>query len=116
MEGLNKIISFVLGLVVVIVFYAVVTGKLDLKSKLTKTTKSQTISGVSSDQTTPTPTKTTTSGSVNSVKTATNSYGSYKTNGKTTSIPSTGLPVLFIPSLLGAAIGGSFLKKVGKKS
>ena len=89
MEGLNKIISFVLGLVVVIVFFAVVTGKLDLKSKLTKTTKSQTISGVSSDQTTPTPTKTTTS---------------------------TGLPVLFIPSLLGAAIGGSFLKKVGKKS
>ncbi|KKP85701.1 MAG: hypothetical protein UR89_C0045G0003 [Candidatus Roizmanbacteria bacterium GW2011_GWA2_35_8] len=116
MEGLNKIISFVLGLVVVIVFFAVVTGKLDLKSKLSKTTKSQTPSGISGDQITPTPTKTTTSSATSNVKTVTNSYGSYKTNGKTTTIPSTGLPTLFIPSLLGAMIGGSFLKKAGKRS
>ena len=33
MDSFNKVISFVLGLVVVLVFFAVVTGKINLKAK-----------------------------------------------------------------------------------
>jgi len=114
MEGFNKIISFVLGLVVVIVFFAVVTKKIDLKNlgKTNKNTTATTKSVVS-----PTP--------VSSIKidenpqVNINNSNSYKTIGKTTSpksIPSTGLPTIFIPLLFSGVIGGSLLKKTGKKS
>jgi len=45
----------------------------------------------------------------------------YKQNNQTSqysnakSIPSTGLPTLFIPILFSGLVGGSFLRKAGKK-
>lgn len=110
MDSFNKIISFVLGLVVVIVFFAVITGRINFRKGLPSLTGSPTAT-VTPTQTVsknPTPAPKTTA-------TATNNYGSYKTNGKTTTIPATGLPTLFIPSLLAAAAGGAFLRKTGRK-
>ncbi|PJA55225.1 hypothetical protein CO165_04710, partial [Candidatus Roizmanbacteria bacterium CG_4_9_14_3_um_filter_33_18] len=41
MDSFNKVISFVLGLIVVLVFFAVVTGKINLKSKTSTTSTSK---------------------------------------------------------------------------
>lgn len=106
MDGFNRIISFVLGLVVVIVFFAVVTGRINFKGGLPKLTGA-TATPTKSASTTPTP--------ISKIVIPTGSYGSYKNNGKATSIPATGLPTLFVPSLIAGALGGAFLRKTGKK-
>jgi hypothetical protein len=108
MESFNKVISFILGLVVVIVFFAVISGKLNLskiKTSISKGTK-------------PTPKLSPSPTPISTVKipsvTTTNNYGSYNAAGKTTGasqIPSTGLPVFFIPSLLAGVLGGNLLRK-----
>lgn len=113
MDSFNKVISFILGLVVVLVFVAVITGKINFKKGL------PTLANVT-PTVTPSPTKTPSSKvSINPTMSAgSGSYTSYNNSGKTTTpskIPSTGLPTLFIPSLLAAATGGSFLRKTGKK-
>ncbi|MCL4363635.1 hypothetical protein M1328_00140 [Patescibacteria group bacterium] len=115
MDSFNRIVSFVLGLVVVLVFFAVVTGKLKLPGKL---------AGIAAKPT-PTPTKSINPTPASSLTVNGNSQtaplGSYyksqtgNTANKTASIPSTGLPTLFIPSLLAGGLGGSFLRKSGKK-
>lgn len=104
MEGLNKIISFILGLVVVIVFFAVVTGRINLKN----IGKKNTIATVSI---TPTPK------AISSIKITpiNNSYSSSTKSTSPSSIPSTGLPTIFIPTLLAGLFGGSMLRKTGKK-
>ncbi|MBI2641720.1 hypothetical protein HYW87_03960, partial [Candidatus Roizmanbacteria bacterium] len=52
MDNFNKILSFVLGLVVVIVFIAVITGRLNLRNRLAR------VSGVSpTPKQSPTPTR-----------------------------------------------------------
>lgn len=99
MDSFNKVISFVLGLVVVLVFLAVVTGKLNLKGKSTSTSNI-----------TPTPTQKPSSVTIN---TNTNENNVYSSTPK--SIPATGLPTLFIPMLLSGLVGGNFLRKSGKK-
>lgn len=105
MDSFNKIISFVLGLVVVIVFFAVVTGKINFKGGFPKLSKP-----------TPTPTQSVTPAPTTKAKiTPTGTYESYKSGGKTTSIPATGLPTLFIPTLLAGAASGIFLRNTGKK-
>jgi hypothetical protein len=123
MDSFNKVISFVLGLVVVIVFFLVVTGKINLKGKLgstpatnSKTTGFFNFGGSSVTPTlTPTPTQSTSSASNGTV----NSNNTYNQTGKTVktskTIPSTGLPTLFIPILFSGLAGGSFLSKSGKK-
>jgi len=111
MDNLNKTISFVLGLVVVLVFLAVITGRLNLKGKLPvfsgKTTSvSPTPSPSSQPTSQPTPQPTAMVG-----------YNNYKTtSGKTPgSIPATGSPTLLLPILLSGLSGGFFLKrKAGK--
>lgn len=116
MDGLNKIISFILGLVVVIVFFAVVTGKISFKKGVPIFSATATLSG------TPTPTPASGSaGKVTSIKISESPTSSNKivfTNNTSTtkSIPSTGLPLFFIPSLLASAGAGAFLRKTGKKS
>jgi hypothetical protein len=112
MDSFNKIISFVLGLVVVIVFFAVITGRINFRKGLPSlsTPLSVTPTQTPAGNKTMTPAPTQKAGS-----TVTNTYGSYKTDGKTTTIPATGLPTLFIPSLLAAAATGGFLRKIGKK-
>lgn len=115
MDSFNRVISFVLGLVVVLVFFAVVTGKLKLPGKFSspfaKTTPTPTpISTVKIDE----QTESGTGGSVlgNNYKAQTPT----KTPTKPGSIPATGLPTLFIPSLLAGGLGGAFLRKAGKKN
>lgn len=129
MDSFNKVISFVLGLVVVLVFFAVVTGKINLKGKLgttanitpTPTKTQQKNSGgffgfFKSNSPTPTPTQKPSSIVIN-----TNENNVYKQNNQLTqyptakSIPSTGLPTIFIPILFSGLAGGSFLRKAGKK-
>lgn len=128
MDSFNKVISFVLGLVVVLVFFSVVTGKINLKSKTNTTTAAKTTLTPAPTQKnsggffgffksdTPTPTPTINSLSSNSEGKGDNNV--YKQNTATSSaksIPSTGLPTLFIPMLISGLAGGSLLRKVGKK-
>ena len=129
MDSFNKVISFALGLVVVLVFFAVVTGKINLKSK-TSTVASNSILtptpvqkdnggffGLFKPKTTPTPTQKPTS----SITVNTSENNVYKQNNQTItssnakSIPSTGLPTIFIPMLFSGIAGGSLLRKAGKK-
>lgn len=108
MDSFNKIASFVLGLVVVIVFFAVVTGKIKLGKYTPSFAKKPTPSPSSSVVIENSNTKT---GTVNKSNTS-------KTNLYTTTpkkIPSTGVETIFIPSLLISALGGSFLRNTGKK-
>lgn len=125
MEQFNKIISFVLGLAVVIIFLLVATGKINLKGKLPL------LSGSSSSKTitpTPTPSKKTTAlnptysstggtqtkGGLYLSPTPSAAYHSYNSPGNVNSIPSTG-PELLLPMALAAFAGGSFLRRSGKK-
>ncbi len=98
MDNLNKIVSFVLGLVVVLVFLAIITGRLNLKNKIPLF--SGKVSPTSTVRITPTPT-----------------YGNYAMKqGKTPStIPSAGSPTILLPFLFSGLGGGFFLKKSGKK-
>jgi len=129
MDSFNKVISFILGLIVVMVFFAVVSGKINLKTNTTSisnTTLTPTPTQKSGGgffgffkSTSPTPTPT--QEPIPTVVTNTNGTNVYKQNTQTTqysnvkSIPSTGLPTLFIPMLLSGLIGGNILKKTGKK-
>ncbi|MCX7955558.1 MAG: hypothetical protein N2593_00385 [Patescibacteria group bacterium] len=119
MDNFNKLISFVLGLVIVIVFFAVVTGKINLGKRTTIFSKKTTITpspiskieinenktiinNKNKNQNTQTPTK--------------NNYyltSDQKTNPKT--IPATGISTFFIPSIFLVGASGWFLKKTGKK-
>ncbi len=111
MDNFNKVVSFVLGLVVVIVFFAVITGKLNLGKFTPSFAKKTTIS--------PTPKTTSTvvieENTSNNTNTKTTTYkvNNYLTNTK--SIPATGLPTFFIPSVFASGLAGFFLRKTGKK-
>lgn len=117
MDSFNKVISFVLGLVVVLVFFAVVTGKINLKSK-TSTTAQKNSSGFfglfKSAAPTPTPTFKPSPVTINTNTSGNNVYKQNTPNSTAKSIPSTGIPTLFIPILFTGLMGGSFLRKVGK--
>lgn len=127
MDSFNKVISFALGLVVVLVFFAVVTGKINLKSKTSTTAAKTTITPTPTQKnsggffgffksSTPTPTPTTKSTSSNTEETGDNNvYKQNTTTSSAKSIPSTGLPTLFIPMLISGLAGGSLLRKAGKK-
>ncbi|MGB9882946.1 MAG: hypothetical protein ACPLRN_00290 [Microgenomates group bacterium] len=108
MDSFNKVISFILGLVVVIVFFAVVTGKIKLPGKTTP---------LFGTKPTPTPeaVSTTTTNQQQTTSTTYNQYQTNKTISTAKKIPATGTPTFFIPSLLFGAVGGSFLRKAGKK-
>ncbi|MEK7109670.1 MAG: hypothetical protein AAB876_00455 [Patescibacteria group bacterium] len=117
MDSFNKVISFVLGLVVVLVFFAVVTGKINLKSKTSSTTASSSTGFFNFKKTTPTPTPTSTlkpSPVTINTNTSTGVNNVYKTS-TAKSIPSTGLPTIFVPLLFSGLVGGSLLRKAGKK-
>jgi hypothetical protein len=117
MDNLNKLISFALGLVVVIVLLAFLSGKINIGKKINilgdnKTTttptptpkKIITISNTNINQ--PTPTKTSEYHLYNSTSTTA------KTTTKTTKeIPSTGLPTIVIPLLFSAFGVGALLRK-----
>lgn len=108
MDNLNKTISFVLGLVVVLVFFAVISGRLNLKSNLPFIGKSAT----------PTPTqtqiKTTISGQNNQNPKEINSYKNSTVKTPLT-IPQTGSPTLLIPVLISGLGSGILLRRVKSK-
>ena len=116
MEQFNKVISFVLGLVVVVIFLAVATGKINLKGTpfLSK--------GATNIKITPSPTpkqnkfvlnQTPTTKNVSSIKANNPDYHTYN-GAPVSSIPSTG-PELLLPLAASSLIGGLFLKGKGKK-
>ena len=125
MDNVNKIISFILGLIVVIVFIAIVTGKFNL---------GKSIKSLSSAKVTPTVTP----AFIHPSTEATNSYvvtpavtkplttyptgskiSQYNSNGSGTqvggrnlsAIPNTGAPTFLIPLVLSMLAGGTFLRK-----
>ena len=103
MDSFNKIISFVLGLVVVVVFLAVISGRLNLGSKKASPT--------------PTPTPTVAGTSISKVtmsQTPINNYQNQHNAGKgVNTIPSTG-PELLFPLVFSSFLSGLYLKKTGK--
>lgn len=121
MDQFNKAISFFLGLVVVVVFLAIATGKINLKGKTlpflkgstvaitpTPTLKTKSIFSLnqtSSSQNKPTPTTSAT------YTTKQNSqYHKYEgTINTVTTIPSTG-PEFLLPLAIFSFFGGSFLR------
>ena len=123
MEQFNKVISFVLGLVVVVIFIAVATGKINLKGKLLPSS-----SGASSSKAvTPSPTRVPTitstlkqttltyqtKGGI-SASTDNTTYHNYGSVGNVSTIPNTG-PELLFPIATLAFMGGTFLHNRGKK-
>lgn len=105
MDTFNKTISFVLGLVVVLVFLAVVTGRLNLRSRLPLLSGKLPTPTMTNP---PLPTQT---------PTTINTYNKYQTNRekKPVIIPATGSPTALLPILFSGLFGGIFLKKITKK-
>lgn len=105
MDNLNKTVSFVLGLVVVLVFLAIITGRLNLKNKIPLF--SGKVSPTPAVKITPTSTKLVESNKEGST------YGNYATKqGKTpTTIPSTGSPTILLPLLFSGLGGGILLRR-----
>lgn len=115
MDSFNKVISFVLGLVVVLVFFAVVTGRLKLPGRLSTPFSKSTATSTP----TPTPISIVKIGDNSKESVLGNNYKAQITPTKTISrpgeIPATGLPTLFVPTLLTGAVGGFFLRRAGRK-
>jgi len=110
MENLNKVVSFALGLVVVVVFLAIISGKIDLRKKITGSSSVKPASSGFSLfglKPSPTPTLTPTPTKVPVTATTYNQYNSQKPK----TIPATGSPTILIPVLLSSLVGGLYLKK-----
>lgn len=104
MDNLNKSVSFILGLVVVLVFLAVLTGRLNLK-KLPILSKSEIVSPTPKMLTYPTPT--------HAVSVVNKTYQTTKT-ATPSSIPATGIPTFVLPTLISALIAGFGLRRAAK--
>lgn len=108
MDSFNRVISFILGLVVVIVFLGVVTGRINLKNKFPFISRSVTTTPTPSpsvkNNLSPTP--------ISTIKISNNNqnqnYNFYQTNSKTPkTIPATGSPteiLVLIPFLSGIGL------------
>ncbi len=120
MEQFNKVISFVLGLVVVVIFLAVATGKINLKGKALPFSKGAT---PTTSAITPTPSSKKTTLSLNQVQpvkkneTASSTtpkgsyeYHSYGVTNTPSNIPSTG-PELLLPLAFTSFIAGKYLNR-----
>ncbi len=104
MDSFNKIISFVLGLVVVVVFLAVITGKLNLRGRVPVLTKSTTPTTLP----TVTPTPISTLKILPTPREKTQSYNRYQKSPST--IPATGSPTIIVPFLFSLSGLGFFLR------
>jgi hypothetical protein len=111
MDQFNKVISFFLGLIVVVVFLAVATGKINLKGKKASTTPTPT----------PAATSTVTYKEISAPDTpapATRQDSQYRRyDGIVTTggaIPNTG-PEFLLSLIISSYLGGSFLKKMSEK-
>jgi hypothetical protein len=111
MDNFNKVLSFILGLVVVIVFFAVLTGRINLKKNFPLLNAKT--SPTPQAKITPTPVSAVTVSNSNAYSTqSTTSYNRYQTTNKTPStIPSTGSPTFFLPFFFSTLGAGIYLKK-----
>ncbi len=103
MENFNKVMSFVLGLIVVIVFFALLTGRLNFKDKISTLSKS------SSPKITLTPTP------ISRVRISPTPISSNKDQNiyqkKPSNIPSTGSPTIILPLMFSSLMIGFYLRK-----
>lgn len=90
MDSLNKTVSFILGLVVVLVFLAIITGRLNIKKITSKKTTTSTV------KITPTPTPL---------------VESNQQSKAPSSIPATGSPTILLPLLFSGLGAGFFLRR-----
>lgn len=120
MNDANKVLSFVLGLVVVVVFIAIVTGKLNVGKGVKTLTKGNV---TVSPTVTPTAKVTIIYPTVAAVNPKGVTVVQYNQKGSTpqiagqsvTRIPSTGAETMVIPAAFSMLAAGTFLKKLGKK-
>ncbi|MFN4212454.1 MAG: hypothetical protein ACK4FL_00595 [Microgenomates group bacterium] len=113
MDNFNKVISFILGLVVVIVFFGIISGRINLRGKFPFLTKSATPTQTptQSIKITPTPISTV---KISPPSSSTNqAYNRYQKTPS--SIPATGSPTIFLPILFSSMAAGFYLKNKGKK-
>lgn len=111
MDGFNKVISFILGLVVIVVFVAVLSGKFNLKSKLASLGKvTPTVTSTITPTITITPGKGTVVPSGTTPGAENSQYHPYSSNPPKT-IPSTGSPTMLLPLLASGLTLGSFLRR-----
>ncbi len=108
MDNFNKVISFVLGLIVVVVFLAIVTRRIDLKNKISIFNFGAKLSVTPTPQTQGTKTEIVPTGQAGSNRYQVTPPTAMKQQAK--SIPSTG-PELLFPLALSSLLGGLFLKK-----
>jgi len=112
MDSFNKIVSFVLGLVVVIVFLAVITGRFDIRKRFqgvgTQVKIVPTVTPTKGPLAFPTPTTALAVGNRIIQPTVINNRVNTKAP---TSIPSTGSPTIILPLLFSALGLGMYLKK-----
>ncbi len=113
MDSFNKVISFILGLVVIVVFIAVLTGRFNLKSKLGALGKK---TPVVTQAPTVTPIESIVSSNIVPTVTPTvnptyNKVSGLKRSPPPTTIPSTGSPTVLLPLLLSGLTLGSFLRR-----
>ena len=116
MEQFNKVISFVLGLVVVVLFLAVATGKINLKGTTLPFAKNNTVKGTPTPSTTQKKTTTTFTQVPKTITSSTASnpdYQQYKP-GSINTIPNTG-PEFLLPLVASSFFGGLFLRGKAKK-
>ena len=106
MDNANKIFSFVLGLVVVIVFLAVITGRLNLKQiRILPLSKNTTLTPMISPS--PTPELSAMQPVVNTNQKTSNT----QTLGSVKTIPNTGAPTLLLSLAISGLFGGIYLRK-----
>lgn len=110
MESFNKIVSFILGLLVVVVLLAIISGRLDLKKRFLPSLK------ITNTTTTPSPfptNKQVVERAVSPTPIKKTTYNRYQTTGAS-SIPNTGSPTLLLPIVFSSLLAGSYLRKKNK--
>lgn len=125
MDGLNKIISLVLGLIVVVVIVAIIVGRLNLGKRFASVTKGGLAAAFPSatpggTRTSPSPSPTVTGGGPTATPTPTGTTRPFPTRvvptgttkgGQPTNIPKTGPEGLLLMAVVGIG-GGIILKRI----
>ncbi len=114
MDNFNKLFSFILGLIVVVVFFAVLTGRINFKNKFIPLT------GFNKTTPTPTVTKSVANSNLNKKiisslevdnQSNTSSYRNYSSQTNIKAIPSTGSETFLLPLMFSGFLGGIFLRR-----
>lgn len=110
MESFNKLISLFLGLVIVIIVFGIITGRIDFNNRLPFLGKKQ-------EKITPTPDKKDQNVKIKVSSETSTQYNLYQKPTLTiaqkyvSSIPQTGVPTVFIPLTICGLLGGFYIRK-----